>query len=97
MTTVKRTMFSYPLQLDSEREYPATAEPAVYPFKIAVPSGADCPPAGSGTDAGDIHAGGRRIGGGPESVGPPRWTLEGHLDLPLAFDLNAEVRIGSTS
>lgn len=92
---VQRTVYHYQQQLDGEKEYEKTAEPAAYPFRLILP-----PVAGSMQDARDLINGSAAITGSIRSIdgsvpfGPPAWSVEGYLDLPLAFDVKTKVSIG---
>jgi hypothetical protein len=92
--TVTRKVYHYQQQLDGEREYEKTLEPAAYPFRLILP-----PVAGFMQDLRDPASGsaamiGRiRTNDGPVPSGPPEWSVEGYLDLPLAFDVKEKIRI----
>jgi hypothetical protein len=92
---VKRTVYHYQQQLDGEKEYEKTAKPAAYPFRLVLP-----PVAGSIQETRDAASGSAAITGGiwsmdgPVPFGPPEWSVEGYLDLPLAFDVKTKVSIG---
>ena len=92
---VQRTVYHYQQQLDGEKEYEKTAEPAAYPFRLILP-----PVAGSMQDARDLISGSCAIIGSIRSIdesvpfGPPAWSVEGYLDLPLVFDVKTKVSIG---
>jgi hypothetical protein len=92
---VPRKVYLYQQQLDGEREYEKTAEPAAYPFRLMLP-----PIAGFMADVQNTSTGSAaRVGSvrtidGSVLYGPPEWSVEGYLDLPLAFDVKAKVCIG---
>jgi hypothetical protein len=91
---VPRRVYHYQQQLDGEREYEKTAEPAVYPFRLMLPPGvgfmqdARDPASGSGASTGSV-----RSIDGSVPFGPPEWSVEGYLDLLLAFDVKAKTSI----
>ena len=95
MRTEKRKIYNYQQQLDTEKEYQKTDGAEAYPFSITMP-----PEAGVMQHVVDplhgftVSIGGLQIGAGPGPVGPPEWSVEGYLDLPLAFDVKATVNIG---
>jgi hypothetical protein len=95
MQTVKRRIYEFQQQLDTEKEYQKTDGAAAYPFSIMVP-----PDAGATRQVVDplhgftVRVGGLQIGAGAGPVGPAQWILEGYLDLPLALDVKASVSIG---
>ena len=95
MRTTTRKIYDYKLQLDTEKEYLKTGEATAYPFSITMP-----PMAGATQEFFNplhgltISIGGLQIGGGPGPTGPAQWILEGYLDLPLALDVKAKVKIG---
>jgi hypothetical protein len=81
-TTHTETVFSSPLRLGEEKEYPAGQ--STYDFSIAVP---DLPmPTGTKVDLGPLSF---TIGGPP----PIKWRLESSLDLPMSFDINRKLPI----
>jgi hypothetical protein len=92
---VHRTVYHYQQQLDGEKEYEKTAEPAAYPFRLTLP-----PVAGFMQETRDSASGSAAITGGVRSMdgsvpfGPPEWSVEGYLDLPHAFDVKTKVSIG---
>jgi hypothetical protein len=91
---VPRKVYHYQQQLDDEREYEKTAEPAAYPFRLMLP-----PVVGFTQDARDPANGSGAVIGSVRSIdgavpfGPPEWSVEGYLDLPLAFDVKAKTSI----
>jgi hypothetical protein len=93
--TVMRKVYHYQQQLDGEKEYEKTAEPVAYPFRLMLPpivgfmQDARDPANGSGAMMGSV-----RTIDGSIPFGPPEWSVEGYLDLPLAFDVKAKVSIG---
>jgi hypothetical protein len=92
--TVKRKLYHYQHQLDGEREYEKTVEPAAYPFRLLLPPGVGFvqdlrdPANGSAAMIGSIRT---MDGSVPSSL--PEWTVEGYLDLPLAFDVKEKIRL----
>lgn len=95
MTVKTRRIYDFPLQLDGEKEYPKTAEPLSYDFELKVPESAGQKQEQQSPLPGwlsSVSIGLLQIGGsGP--VGLPRWFVEGHLDIPLAFDIKARVQL----
>lgn len=96
MQTVTRRIYNFQQQLDTEKEYPKTDGVKEYPFSVAIPPEAS---ALSGIPDDPMHGfsvniGGMQIGSGPGPVGPAQWSVEGYLDLPLAFDVKAKTSIG---
>jgi hypothetical protein len=91
---VPRKVYHYQQQLDGEREYQKTAEPAAYPFRLKLP-----PIAGFMQDTPDPASGSAAVTGsvgssdGSVPFGPPEWSVEGFLDLPLAFGVRETVRL----
>ncbi|MDD5340119.1 MAG: hypothetical protein PHV13_02620 [Candidatus ainarchaeum sp.] len=76
------TVFSSPLRLGEEKEYPAGQ--STYDFSIAVP---DLPmPTGTKVGLGPLSF---TIGGAP----PLKWRLESSLDLSMSFDINKKLPI----
>ncbi len=76
------TVFSSPLRLGEEKEYPAGQ--SVYEFSIAVP---DLPlPTGTTVGLGPLSF---TLGGPP----PLKWRLESSLDLSMSFDINRKLPI----
>ncbi len=76
------TVFSSPLRLGEEKEYPAGQ--STYEFSIEVP---DLPmPTGTNVDLGPLSF---TIGGPP----PIKWRLESSLDLQMSFDINKKLPI----
>jgi len=88
--TVTRRIYELPVTLDGKKEYPKTAEPLSYDFKLVVPENAKQigAPSGSVISIGPITLSSNR---GP--TGPPKWFVEGQLDIPMAFDIKARTQI----
>jgi len=76
------TVFSSPLRLGEEKEYPAGQ--STYEFSMAVP---DLPlPTGMNVNLGPLSF---TIGGPP----PIKWRLESSLDIAMSFDINRKLPI----
>lgn len=92
---VVREVYHYQQQLDGEKEYEKTREPAAYPFRLILP-----PVTGSLQETFNAASGSAAITGGIRSMdgsvpfGPPDWSVEGYLDLPPAFHIKTRVTIG---
>jgi hypothetical protein len=94
MRTVTRKVYHYQQQLDGRREYERTAEPTPYPFRLMLPprvgflQDVQGPAGGTATAISNLPA----IDGSVPS-GTPAWSVEGFLDIPLAFDVRETVRL----
>jgi hypothetical protein len=94
LRTVTRKVYHYQHQLDGEREYEKTVEPATYPFRLILPPSVGFmqdhhdPANGSATMTGGIRTMNWSV---PSSL--PEWSVEGYFDLPLAFDVKEKIRL----
>ncbi len=79
------TVFSSPVNLDTEKEYPSGE--SSYEFSVAVP---DIPQASGGGGL-SMSIGGLSfsVGGAP----PVKWRLDASLDLSMSFDINRKLPI----
>ena len=89
---VKR-IYHHQQQLDTERLYQKTVFPVPYLFRLLTP-----PVNGFLEEAGVVQgapAAADRNGSGmaPEPFGPIEWSVEGYLDLPLAYEVMDVVKI----
>jgi hypothetical protein len=80
------TVFSNPLRLGDEKEYP-TGETS-YDFKLTVPDmgGSQQPSGVLGSVVGALAA-------MAANSSPIRWRLDASLDLPMSFDINRKLSI----
>lgn len=92
---VLRKVYHYQQELDGRKEYGKTEEPAAYPFRLVLPPNAGtsqairCSSGESGAATGIDGGAGAFV-----PFGPPEWSVEGYLDLPLPLDVKTKVSIG---
>lgn len=84
-TRYTETVFSSPLRLGEEKEYPAGE--SSYDFTLAVPDIGGPQPAGAlGSVMGALAA-------MAANTSPIRWRLDSSLDLAMSFDINKKLPI----
>jgi hypothetical protein len=93
MREVKKTIYNFQESLDTEKEYPVCdAKP--YPFKLVMPPMDNSTPRITNPLGNlSIAFNGFQIGGGAGPCGLPMWGVEGFLDIPMAFDVKANVSV----
>ena len=84
-------LFEFKQHLDDDKQYPASDQPLVYPFKIKLPNDINFDPKLSGIagTALDIM---KAMGG----VGKPVWYLNAVLDIPMGLDVSKKIQINVT-
>jgi hypothetical protein len=91
----KTIEFELKQPLDGEKEYPATSEPMVYPFKLVIPPklpGVFPPASAAGGILGGIANVAVSMLGA--SAHPVSYYLVAKLDVPMAVDVSKKIQIG---
>ena len=89
-TTYMQHAFELKEMLDGEKEYPAGANPLVYPFKIKIPANildSQKKPEGK---VGTVLQAAQFLSG---TMVQMKWFVEGKLDVPLALGMGKKVQI----
>jgi hypothetical protein len=98
-STSETILYEFTQSLDGEKEYPATAAPVTYPFRIEIPLGVlpvEAPVPQMGGMLGDALKMGQMFGALPSSTKVHRWVLNAKLDVPWSGDVNKTVQITVT-
>ena len=89
----KQIIFDIEQELDGEKEYEASEESLVYPFRIRIPKDLfKKPDFGEGGVGKMFNA----LGDIASALSNVKWTLIGRLDIPMGSDLSKKININIT-